>query len=88
MHLRQVGQQMLRECRQAGADLNDKVILAQAHRRDDRAQNPLIDQKVLPEALARLVRTAAFSQAAIQRRFCRAAGATIPAPAPQSFARE
>jgi hypothetical protein len=43
---------------------------------------------VLTEALARLVRTTAFSQAAIQRRFCRAAGATIPAPAPQSCARE
>ena len=88
MHLRQMGQQVLCECCQAGADLDDKVILAQAHRRDDRTQNPLIDQKMLTEALARLVRTTAFSQAAIQRRFCRAAGATIPAPAPQSCARE
>ena len=63
MHLRQMVQEVLRECRQAGADLNDKVILAQAHRRDDRAQNPLIDQKMLTEALARLMRTDAFSQA-------------------------
>ena len=84
MHLRQMGQQMLRERRQAWADLNDKVIFAQAHRRDDCAQDTLIDQEMLTKALARLMRSATFSQAAVQRRFCRAAGATIPAPAPQS----